>query len=438
MKRAVFIDRDGVINKEVKQDFQDKQGRQITGPLTPDEFELFPGVKEAFEMLRKAGFLTIIVSNQNNVAKGHLTEEKLMKIDEKMRALLKPDDVFYCLHHEDYTGECECKKPKKGLLKEAVKKHNIDLENSFMVGDKRLDMQFGDDCEECFYVATRSDEDPVASLALLSTELQRKTTIVDTLLQAAERITGPKIYEAVIPCAGRGVRMGNLTDELPKPMITFEEIPFLQFVIRYLRRQGFRRFIIPVGYLGDSIKKYFGDGERFGIDIVYAESTIEAETGGSFKRALPHIKGDAFVMQYGDSYWPYDLKDAISRFFSTDNHALFVCQRRAAKKGFEDKNNIIADENQNIIGYDKKNSTGKANLHNVGVALFRKEISKYCKEDEFKLEETLIPRLTGHIMAFETKNKSIGMGNVEKVERFQEYLNQHPKILEKTKALGPQ
>ncbi|HIH24101.1 TPA: NAD-dependent epimerase/dehydratase family protein [Candidatus Woesearchaeota archaeon] len=245
------------------------------------------------------------------------------------------------------------------------------------------------------------------------------------------------IYEAILPCAGAGTRMGDMVKEIPKPMIAFGGVPFLQFIILHLKQNGIRRFIIPVGYLGDVIKEYFGDGSRFGVEIVYAQSSVEVETGGSFKRALPYIEGDAFMMHYGDAYFPYDLAPMKERFLSSGKTAMYICNHRPKLEGFDDKNNIIVDAEGNITGYDRKNASGKATLHDVGVSFFRKGIAGYCEPDAFKLDEHIIPRLVEdkQIIAFATDLKSIGMGNIEKVERFNKYLAEHPGLLEQARAL---
>jgi UDP-glucose 4-epimerase len=245
------------------------------------------------------------------------------------------------------------------------------------------------------------------------------------------------IYEAIIPCAGAGTRMGDMVKEVPKPMIAFDGVPFLQFIILHLKQNGIRRFVIPVGYLGDVIKEHFGDGSRFGVEIVYAQSSVEVETGGSFKRALAHIKGDAFLMYYGDSYFPYDLQPIMHEFVDSGKTCMVICNRRPKLEGFDDKNNIIVDAQNNVIGYDKKNVSGKATLHDVGVLLFSKRIAEYCTPDAFKLDEHTFPLMAkdGQIIAYSTDLKSIGMGNVEKVERFKKYLLEHPGLLESVKAM---
>lgn len=186
---AAFIDRDGVISHEVKHpEIVDTQGRACSDPLSPDELQFYPRVDEAFALLRAHGIITCIVSNQVGFAKGFFPIEVLESVKAKMRAHCKPDGIYYCTHHEDYTGPCDCKKPKKGMLLTAAKDHDIDISQSFMIGDRRIDMQTGDGCRTCFMVASRQGEDPHAELAKLDPELQKKVVIVKDLYEAAERI----------------------------------------------------------------------------------------------------------------------------------------------------------------------------------------------------------------------------------------------------------
>ena len=144
-QKAIFLDRDGTINKYVG--FL----RQI------DEFELIDGVAEAVKMINESGYLAIVVTNQPVIARGEVSLEELQTIHNKMETLLGQqgayvDDIFYCPHHphKGYEGErpeykidCNCRKPKPGMLLQAAEKYNIDLADSWMIGDGDSDMEAG-------------------------------------------------------------------------------------------------------------------------------------------------------------------------------------------------------------------------------------------------------------------------------------------------------
>jgi len=149
MFKAVFIDRDGVINELIY--FQDLG--IIDTPFTPEQFRLLPGVGEAIRAINEMGYKAIVVSNQPGIARNHFTEETLAQIDAKMnqelaRAGAFLDAIYYCPHHPrgdngKYRMECDCRKPKPGLLLRAAQDLNIDLSASFMVGDNITDIQAG-------------------------------------------------------------------------------------------------------------------------------------------------------------------------------------------------------------------------------------------------------------------------------------------------------
>ncbi len=144
-QKAVFLDRDGTINKYV-------------GFLTNiDEFELLEGVSDAVRLINQHGYLVIVITNQPVIARGEIGFEELQEIHNKMETLLGYegaylDDIFICPHHPDrgfageraeYKTECECRKPKPGLILQAAAKYNIDLSQSVMIGDRESDMEAG-------------------------------------------------------------------------------------------------------------------------------------------------------------------------------------------------------------------------------------------------------------------------------------------------------
>lgn len=144
-QKAVFLDRDGTINKYV-------------GFLRDiDEFELLPGVADAIRKINDFGYLAIVVTNQPVIARGEVTYEQLQKIHNKMEVLLGRqgaylDAIYYCPHHphKGYEGEipelkidCDCRKPKPGMLLKAATEFNIDLTESWMIGDGENDIRSG-------------------------------------------------------------------------------------------------------------------------------------------------------------------------------------------------------------------------------------------------------------------------------------------------------
>lgn len=145
-QKAIFLDRDGTINKYV-------------GFLRNiDDFELIEGVAEAIKLINQSGYLAIVVTNQPVIARGEVTWYELNEIHKKMATLLGKegayvDGIYICPHHPDkgfegerpeYKIDCDCRKPKPGLLLQAAKDFNIDLLESYMIGDSHRDVEAGE------------------------------------------------------------------------------------------------------------------------------------------------------------------------------------------------------------------------------------------------------------------------------------------------------
>lgn len=142
-QRAVFLDRDGTLNREVD------------GVRSLDQLELLPGVSEAIHRLNHHGWRAIVVSNQPIIAKGFCTEKDVQAIHNKLETLLGRehafvDRIYYCPHHPEkgFAGEraelkidCECRKPKPGMLRQAAQDLNLDLAQSWFIGDTTTDVQ---------------------------------------------------------------------------------------------------------------------------------------------------------------------------------------------------------------------------------------------------------------------------------------------------------
>jgi D-glycero-D-manno-heptose 1,7-bisphosphate phosphatase len=149
MYRGVFLDRDGVINELV---YYAEHG-VVDSPFTAEQFRLLPGVCEAINKFHKLGFKVIIASNQPGMAKGYLSQETFDKIRKRMNDELAKegascDGEYYCFHHPEakvarLKANCGCRKPKPGLLLQAAKDLNIDLPQSWMIGDGLTDIQAG-------------------------------------------------------------------------------------------------------------------------------------------------------------------------------------------------------------------------------------------------------------------------------------------------------
>lgn len=149
MNKAVFLDRDGVINELIF----NPQTEEYESPLTEDDLKIAPEIFTLLKKLRDQGFLLLMISNQPNYAKGKATLELLDKIHQRLAKQMVANGIefteyFYCYHHpngivDGYAGECICRKPKPYFLIEAQKKYDINMKQSWFVGDQDSDVQCG-------------------------------------------------------------------------------------------------------------------------------------------------------------------------------------------------------------------------------------------------------------------------------------------------------
>ena len=139
-KSAVFLDRDGTINEEM-------------GYINhPDRFVVFPFVAESIRIFNSLGFLVFVVTNQSGIAREYYEESLVIELHQKLIRMMKDqsaiiEEIFYCPHHPTegkgkYLLDCNCRKPRPGMIEKAMDKHKIDLGNSYMIGDRYKDIVF--------------------------------------------------------------------------------------------------------------------------------------------------------------------------------------------------------------------------------------------------------------------------------------------------------
>lgn len=141
MQKAIFLDKDGTLIPDIPYN------------VIPQKITLNEGAAEGLQKLRDAGFLFIVISNQSGVARGLFEESALKGVEEKLSGLLDKIGVslrgfYYCPHHPEgthpaYSHACDCRKPQPGMLQKAAAEHNIDLTQSWMIGDILHDVEAG-------------------------------------------------------------------------------------------------------------------------------------------------------------------------------------------------------------------------------------------------------------------------------------------------------
>ena len=149
MNKAIFLDRDGVLNPLV----YNVQTAEYESPHRPDEFSVYPGIVQPLRLLVSAGFLLFLISNQPSYAKGKTSLENIQAIHQLLDRYLREQQIafteyYYCYHHPNgivapYAGSCDCRKPKPFFLLQAAEKYDLNLANCWMIGDQDTDVQCG-------------------------------------------------------------------------------------------------------------------------------------------------------------------------------------------------------------------------------------------------------------------------------------------------------
>jgi D-glycero-D-manno-heptose 1,7-bisphosphate phosphatase len=171
LNRAVFLDRDGVINRQLV-----RNGKPYS-PSTPEEFQLLPGAVEAIAALKNAGFRVIVATNQPDVGAGKIAREIIETMNMRVRHECRVDDVRVCYHTE--ADNCTCRKPKPGMLVDAARDWSVDLRGSYMVGDRWRDIGAGRavGCRTVWIDCNYAEQKP-----------EKPDIVVTSLVEASERI----------------------------------------------------------------------------------------------------------------------------------------------------------------------------------------------------------------------------------------------------------
>jgi D-glycero-D-manno-heptose 1,7-bisphosphate phosphatase len=227
--------------------------------------------------------------------------------------------------------------------------------------------------------------------------------------------------QVVILAGGLGTRLGGLTRETPKPLISVAGRPFLERQVEFLAAQGFHQFLLLSGFLGERIEAHFGDGRRFGVQVEHSREPQPLGTGGGVRRALARLE-DRFLLLYGDSFLPIAYARLAERLDSTGLGGVMAVHA-AADGATGVAPNVALDEDGRVNRYAKGvQDGGLAYIEAGALALRAVEIAR-LPDGVSSLEKDLYPEMiaSGRMAAWVTPTPFYDIGTPDGLSRAEAY-----------------
>lgn len=231
----------------------------------------------------------------------------------------------------------------------------------------------------------------------------------------------PTLPDAVILCGGAGLRLKSITGDVPKPMARIVDRPFLELLLVQLKRHGFSRVVLSVGYKHDVIRQYFGE-KAFGMDLVYSIEASPLGTGGALGQAADDITTDAALVMNGDSYAAVDLDRLVQSHRNSRADATIVVMAETRK----DAGSVLVDENGRVEAFAEKSDALNTLYQSAGIYVFNKVLcSVIPRTEKISLEERLFPEWLAkgrRIEAFVFPGTCVDIGTPERYLKAQDLL----------------
>ncbi len=198
--------------------------------------------------------------------------------------------------------------------------------------------------------------------------------------------------KVLIVAGGKGTRIKVLNEDIPKAMFPIHGKPVLLDIIEKLKAQDFFDIVISIGYLGNKIVDYLGNGKKFGVNIEYINETSPLGTGGAIKNSYNLFKDENnFLIIYGDMYFEMNLKELINYHISQKAILTFVVQKNDHP---EDSSNVLVDSNNRILSIGRpSNGFPVTGLTRESIQVMNNETFNYMTATVFSFEDDLIPKL---------------------------------------------
>jgi NDP-sugar pyrophosphorylase family protein len=215
--------------------------------------------------------------------------------------------------------------------------------------------------------------------------------------------------QLVILAGGLATRLFPLTSKVPKSMLEINKRPFLEYQLELLKEYEIKDVLLCLGYKGELIKNYFGDGKKFGVNLSYSyDGEKLLGTAGALKKAYK-LLNDNFLLMYGDSYLPYDYWKIEEAFKNSEKLSLMVVHKNQNR--FDKSNILIADDLVKV--YDKTLKGENLEYIDAGLSILKKEV------------------LSLEMLAYEVKQRFYQIGSLEGLEEFKNLVEKGAKIYDR-------
>lgn len=265
-------------------------------------------------------------------------------------------------------------------------------------------------------ITLREDTIKAVDAVIDGSSIRNRSHAIEYLLQ---KTFTPRVDQALILAGGKGINLRPYTYEMPKCMLPVTGKPVLEHVIECMRENDIRDLVISIGYLGEKIKEYFGDGSKFGVKIKYiVQGNSEKGTAQPVKQAEKLLDSQKpFILYYGDVLAEINLKDFIDYHLVNESFATMALTSVAQSS----KWGMVALHGAKIIRFSEKPEIAKTFSHliNAGIYIFDSKIFNYISANDKKLEEDVIPRLAKekNLFGYAFEGKWFDIGDLEIYEK---------------------
>ena len=233
--------------------------------------------------------------------------------------------------------------------------------------------------------------------------------------------------QAVIVAGGRGTRLGALTDETPKALISVGGKPFIAWLLEMLADRGFNEVVLLLGYRAEDIEAYCGDGRRWGLRIRSLVSDPSDETGRRVSGAREHLD-DSFLYMYCDNLWPMPFDDMWQLHLDRGRAAMVTVY---ANDDDFTRSNVRIGENDQVLAYDSTRSAPGLRGVEIGYGIFPRTVLEFLDGSNVAFQHAVLPPLIerGELSAFVTRHRYYSIGTPERLPITERYVSGSPAVI---------